>query len=81
MSKDRKDNRSPMAKARDEWLASEEGQMCSNPTSIHSMEHPRIYLENRLIRAFQSGANAKQEEIKKLFLKAKSLDQLLKALN
>lgn len=50
--------RSPLAKARDEWLNSEEGKKCCEgiPTGQ--------YLQNRLELAFLAGANFSTERIK-----------------
>jgi hypothetical protein len=50
------DHRSPLAKARDEWLDSPEGKRCSNADLLR---YPcqRQFLENRLIEAFCAGAN------------------------
>lgn len=46
------DHRSPLAVARDEWLASEEGRTCCDGTA-HGQ-----YLENRLVMAFIAGWDA-----------------------
>ncbi len=50
------DHRSPLAKARDKWLASDEGQACSNPNILKNPSQ-RQFLENRLASAFIAGAN------------------------
>ncbi len=50
------DIRSPLAKARDEWLASDEGQTCSDPNILKNPSQ-RQFLENRLASAFVAGAN------------------------
>ena len=49
------DLRSPLAKARDEWLESEEGRRC-----LEGMPSGH-WLENRIRRAFLAGANAQRE--------------------
>lgn len=59
-----RDMRTPLAKARDEWLASAEGQKCSNPASIALSPTDRQYLENRLVSAFLAGANLADEHAK-----------------
>lgn len=51
------DMRSPLAKARDEWLASAEGEKCSNPLTLKTTADQRQYLENRLVSAFLAGAD------------------------
>lgn len=50
------DNRNPLARARDEWLESAEGQVA---TSVNILRHPnqQQFLENRLVGAFIAGAN------------------------
>jgi len=50
------DLRSPLAKARDEWFASKEGQQCTD-LSILKAPNQLQYLENRLEMAFIAGAN------------------------
>jgi hypothetical protein len=49
------DLRSPLARARDKWLASEEGKRCLD-TGILWSPHQTQYLENRLVTAFLAGA-------------------------
>jgi len=49
------DLRSPIAKARDKWLESEQGQKCSQVGTLSS--NP-TYLINRLEAAFVAGYNA-----------------------
>ncbi len=51
----RLDRRSHLAKARDEWLASPQGESCMGPVILRSMED-RQYLQNRLVSAFIAGA-------------------------
>lgn len=51
------DMRSPLAKARDEWLASADGVTCGDPTTLGASPLTRQYLENRLVKAFLAGAN------------------------
>ena len=50
-----RDLRSPLAKARDEWLESDEGKRCRDAI-ILSSPHVTQYLENRLVLAFLAGA-------------------------
>jgi hypothetical protein len=60
---EKKDLRSPLAKARDEWFASEEGQKCCDISLIRYYEvkeAPR-YLHNRLAAAFLAGAAAQEK--------------------
>lgn len=54
------DLRSPLAKARDEWLASEEGEKLTHPGILRdrSLRH---YLENRIALAFLAGVAAAQK--------------------
>lgn len=49
------DLRSPLAKARDAWLESDEGKRCRD-AAILSSPHATQYLENRLVLAFLAGA-------------------------
>ena len=58
------DMRNPLANARDEWLASAEGQKCSNPASLTLAPTARQYLENRLVSAFLAGAKWATEHAK-----------------
>ena len=53
--------RSALAKARDEWMASEEGMACAKPHDRLNKESGRQYLENRLKAAFLAGAKAAQD--------------------
>jgi len=50
------DIRSPLAKARDNWLDSAEGQTCRSGNILRDYSQRR-YLENRLESAFIAGAN------------------------
>ena len=50
--------KSSLAKARDEWLNSEEGKKCREGTTSGQ------YLQNRLVLAFLAGANYSDERIK-----------------
>ncbi len=52
-----KDLRSPLAKARDAWLASDEGQRALSPDILLRNAHIP-YLTNRLVSAFLAGAAA-----------------------
>ena len=52
--------KSPLAKARDKWLNSEDGKGCCKGTTAGQ------YLQNRLERAFLAGANFSEERIKEL---------------
>jgi hypothetical protein len=45
----------PAAIARDEWLNSEEGTRCTNPTTLLAPAEHRQYLENRITAAFAAG--------------------------
>jgi hypothetical protein len=54
------DMRSPLAKARDEWLASAEGLHCDDPSILRHREHA-VFLTNRLVTAFRAGANWMEE--------------------
>jgi hypothetical protein len=45
----------PAATERDEWLASDEGKRCTNPTTLRAPADQRQYLENRLTSAFAAG--------------------------
>jgi len=51
--------KSPLAKARDKWLASEDGKECCHGTTTGQ------YLLNRLERAFIAGWDAREKRIKK----------------
>lgn len=56
VTKDAELKRHPLAIAWDEWLVSAEGNICAN---IHNLPHSNPqYLENRLHRAFDAGAEA-----------------------
>ncbi len=55
-TKTNKDNRSPLAKARDQWLESDAGKMLCNPNILRD-QNQRQFLENRLVMAFIDGAN------------------------
>jgi len=46
----------PSAIARDKWLASKDGQECTNGTTWGQ------YLENRLVRAFLAGWDAAKKD-------------------
>ena len=48
--------RSPLAKARDNWLSSAEGVSCADPSILRHREHG-VYLTNRLVEAFLAGAD------------------------
>lgn len=48
------DHRSPLAKARDEWLESDEGRKCALGSASGQ------YLRNRLERSFIAGAEAQR---------------------
>lgn len=52
-----RDLRSPLAKARDAWLDSEEGQRACDPAILQRRELAQ-YLRNRIELAFLAGANA-----------------------
>jgi hypothetical protein len=47
-----------LAKARDEWLDSDEGKRAADPTTLNAPPSSRQYLENRLRNAFLAGAKA-----------------------
>jgi hypothetical protein len=55
-----KDLRSPLAKARDEWLQSKEGKRCLDSEILRSC-HYKQFLENRLVLAFLAGAKWRDE--------------------
>lgn len=67
--------KSELAKARDKWLASEDGRECCNGTATGQ------YLQNRLERAFLVGANFSSERIEKLEAKNKKLREAVALLN
>lgn len=48
------DNRSPLAKARDDWFASEEGRGCNDYSTLTGGE----FLRNRIDLAFMAGVEA-----------------------
>ena len=52
----RLDARSPLAKARDEWLESADGKACCDPLTLKAPSDARQYLENRLVGAWIAGA-------------------------
>lgn len=56
------DNRNDLAKARDTWLDSKQGQTCAGGIA------EGVYLKNRLETAFISGWEAKDKEIEQLKL-------------
>lgn len=58
--------KSELAKARDEWLNSDEGRKCCEGWASAG------YLQNRLERAFIAGYNFSEERIKDLEAKLKS---------
>lgn len=51
------DHRSPLARARDEWLESAEGKVATSINILRSPNQQR-FLENRLVGAFIAGAEA-----------------------
>lgn len=51
--------KSKLAKARDDWLQSDEGDKCSTGPAYGR------YLHNRITRAFEAGWNACEENTKK----------------
>ncbi|MDD5220596.1 MAG: hypothetical protein PHV11_08525 [Candidatus Bipolaricaulis sp.] len=53
-----KDLRTPIAKALDKWLESEDGKR------FRGKNASRISLENRLILAFLAGWNSREKEMK-----------------
>jgi hypothetical protein len=53
-----KDLRTPIEKALDKWLESEEGKRCSSGSASG------IYLDNRLVLAFLAGWNSREREAK-----------------
>ena len=53
-----KDLRSEPAKARDEWLASAEGQKAADSATLVNCGDADYYLKNRLCRAFIAGMEA-----------------------
>ena len=55
----KRDFRSKLAKARDEFLESDEGKMMLQ-TNILSNPNQKFFLENRLVVAFVAGWNAKK---------------------
>ena len=55
-----KDLRNSLAKARDEWLASQEGRGCTDGTTIHLHLSQNEYLRNRIESAFIAGWHAKE---------------------
>jgi len=63
----KQDHISPLAKARDEWLDSKEGEIAQSVNILYD-SNQRVFLENRLIMAFIAGwdASAKlRDELKK----------------
>lgn len=58
------DMRSPLAKARDQWLESADGEKCADPLTLKTSADQRQYLENRLVQAFLAGADwmARQQQ-------------------
>lgn len=65
-------HRSPLAKARDEWMESDDGQKCLGP-EILSRPADSQFLRNRLVRAFIAGAEAQAT-----ILMDKSLENMMK---
>lgn len=55
------DRRSPLARARDDFLQSDEGAKCCDPTTLKAPRDQRQYLENRIARAFLAGAEAAEK--------------------
>ena len=51
--------KSPLAKARDEYLASVRGIECCDPATLGAGENQRQYLSNRIEAAFIAGWDAK----------------------
>lgn len=58
------DIRSPLSKARDEWLDSKEGQLALDAGTL-GMNNPKYYMRNRLEKAFHAGANWKERKSRK----------------
>lgn len=54
--------RHPAAVALDAWLDSEEGQACTQPTTLNAPEMQRQYLKNRLSLAFDAGWVAAEKQ-------------------
>jgi len=50
-----KDHRSDLAKARDAWFESDEGQRCNDPYTLTGAGDYAKYLKNRLERALLAG--------------------------
>ncbi len=59
-SRTAKDHRSPLAKARDEYFDSGEGEIAQWPESLGAPRSQHRYLRNRLERAFLAGAEAQK---------------------
>lgn len=63
MSAETKDMRGPSAKARDEWMASEDGIRASDSSTLINTAVPDYYLKNRLESAFAAGYKAAVKNI------------------
>jgi hypothetical protein len=59
-AKDKPDRRSPLAKARDDWMESDDGKKCLETSILFKTSDRRYLLKYRLEMAFIAGANCKK---------------------